>query len=230
MKQFGKTVHYWEPEEASDRPGIVYLRGEKRSLLFDAGNSRRHAQMILDDLAANGLPYPDYTLISHMHADHWFGLVALSSTSFASARTIAATREAAGKSWDRASIEARIKAGEDYPELLASLDLEYFDHNEAIRLAVPEIGISDCADFDLGGVHCRFKFVGGDHADDSSVLYITEEKLLLLGDILYIQDNDAASLGKLRFILDDFDAAYYMDSHRNKIFTRDEVARALEAR
>jgi glyoxylase-like metal-dependent hydrolase (beta-lactamase superfamily II) len=40
----------------------------------------------------------------------------------------------------------------------------------------------DEVQIDLGGITCIIKHVGGDHADDSVVIYIKEEKILFLGD------------------------------------------------
>jgi glyoxylase-like metal-dependent hydrolase (beta-lactamase superfamily II) len=40
-------------------------------------------------------------------------------------------------------------------------------------------------ELDLGGIHCLIEHVGGDHADDSSVVYVKEDKVLFLGDCLY---------------------------------------------
>ncbi len=40
-------------------------------------------------------------------------------------------------------------------------------------------------ELDLGEVTCVLKHVGGDHAHDSVVIYVKEEKILFLGDCIY---------------------------------------------
>jgi glyoxylase-like metal-dependent hydrolase (beta-lactamase superfamily II) len=38
---------------------------------------------------------------------------------------------------------------------------------------------------DLGGIACHAVHVGGDHASDSTIFYIPDEKIMFLGDALY---------------------------------------------
>jgi metal-dependent hydrolase (beta-lactamase superfamily II) len=74
MIQYSEHIFYSEPVEISDRPIIGYIKGNKRSLQFDAGNSEKHAKEICESMKEHNLPSPSLITISHSHLDHWFGL------------------------------------------------------------------------------------------------------------------------------------------------------------
>jgi glyoxylase-like metal-dependent hydrolase (beta-lactamase superfamily II) len=83
-------------------------------------------------------------------------------------------------------------------------------------------------DIDLGGLTCQLIHVGGDHASDSCIVYVPEEKVIFLSDCLYpaiytepryysTQINDLYSQ-----ILS-LDATHYFWGHGPDIMTRPEI-------
>lgn len=56
---------------------LGYIRGERYSLAVDAGNSRRHVEKFYAALDAAELRRPDFTVLTHWHWDHTFGLHAV---------------------------------------------------------------------------------------------------------------------------------------------------------
>jgi glyoxylase-like metal-dependent hydrolase (beta-lactamase superfamily II) len=70
--------------------------------------------------------------------------------------------------------------------------------------------------------------VGGDHAADSSVLFILPDRVLFLGDCLYDsvytpqRHYTAQRLLPLLNSLQAFDAAFYVEGHEAKVSTRAE--------
>ena len=53
---------------------LGYIRGERYSLAVDAGNSRRHGEKFYAALDAAELRRPDFTVLTHWHWDHTFGM------------------------------------------------------------------------------------------------------------------------------------------------------------
>ena len=74
-------------EEERDRPALGYIYGEKYRLAVDAGHSRQHVEEFYALLEEKGLPLPDFTVLTHWHWDHTFGLCAINGISFAEERT-----------------------------------------------------------------------------------------------------------------------------------------------
>lgn len=56
---------------------------------------------------------------------------------------------------------------------------------EIITIVSPNLTFKNNLVLDLGGVRCIVKHVGGDHSQDSSIVFVEEEKVLFLGDCLY---------------------------------------------
>ena len=108
------------------------------------------------------------------------------------------------------------------------LNIEYGTEQRNIELRTPDIGISESMTFHLGGIHCSFQYVGGNHADDSAVLYVAEEKLLLLGDILYIRESNPQIIEDLYKTIKDYHAEYYLDSHENKVYDNQALDHLFE--
>ena len=106
-------VFYTNNDPETDRPCIGYVKGEKASLLMDAGNSPAHAELLKAGLAEGGLPLPKYVALTHAHWDHTYGLCSWDAVSFAGEKTNAILGEMKKWQWDDASMKGRIESGED---------------------------------------------------------------------------------------------------------------------
>ena len=62
---------------------------------------------------------------------------------------------------------------------------EFEEKARNIKIIPPTLTFQDQIELDLGEVTCVLKHVGGDHAHDSVVIYVKEEKILFLGDCIY---------------------------------------------
>ena len=54
-----------------------------------------------------------------------------------------------------------------------------------VRVARADTLFEDGLDLELGGTTVQVRHVGGDHAGDSTVMYVQQDRLLFLGDALY---------------------------------------------
>ena len=66
FEKIADHVYVYPFERYTDRPNIGLIVGEKYALLFEAGNSANHVELIKKDLADQGLPRPDFVAISQI--------------------------------------------------------------------------------------------------------------------------------------------------------------------
>ena len=120
--------------------------------------------------------------------------------------------------WDDYALEQRVEKGIEIPFCCNMIKLEIPDRREFV-LTPPQIGFESKMEIDLGNLHCVIEKVGGDHAPDSSVIFVPEEKVLFLGDCLnvdiYHGDRSYSTLEVCRLVekLSSYKANYYIDSH-----------------
>ena len=55
------------------QPNIGLIRGQRQTVLIDAGNSPRHARQIMASMAGGGFPPINTVIYTHHHWDHTFG-------------------------------------------------------------------------------------------------------------------------------------------------------------
>ena len=103
-----------------------------------------------------------------------------------------------------------------------------------VRIALADITFEDALDLDLGGVDVHIEHVGGDHAPDSSVMYVEQDRVLFLGDSLYASTSgpERTLTTKLAFPLLDtvlsFDAELFVEGHTESVMSRTEIATLVD--
>ena len=179
--RFSERIWYLPYERESDRPNLFYVKGERCSAVIDAGNSQAHVEKLYRLLEENGLPLPEYTIITHWHWDHTFGLPFIYGTSIASARTNAKLKEVMAWEWNDAAMDAREKTGEDIEFCNTCIRVEYADLSE-IRVCQADRAIDAPEALDLGGVTLHLIPRDSTHSRDALFVYIPEEAALIVGD------------------------------------------------
>ncbi|MBY0123595.1 MBL fold metallo-hydrolase [Bacillus sp. S/N-304-OC-R1] len=223
INKIGKRFWYITPISETDRPILGMVVGNNKTLMIDAGNSEDHADYFVNELLKKGVPNPDIVVLTHWHWDHIFGLSALSnSVSIASKETKKAMEKLIPLSWSDEAIDARVKEGTEIEFCAKAIKQEFTDHRD-IKIVLPDITIEKRVEIDLGGVTCIVQHVGGDHAADSVVVYIKEEKILFLGDCIYpdiFSEKENYTIKETLRLLDElelFDADTYIPSHQKPI-------------
>lgn len=227
IHKLGGSFWYITPVSLTDRPILGVVVGSKKTLMIDAGNSEEHVNYFLEELKKRGISGPDLVVLTHWHWDHIFGLSALSdAVSIASTETKAEMEKLIPFSWSDEAIDARVKEGVEIEFCAKAIKEEYKNHRN-INITLPDITIENRAEIDLGGVTCIVQHVGGDHAADSVIVYIKEEKILFLGDCIYprlyaekVHYTISETLRVLD-LLDTFDAETYIPSHQQPILKED---------
>ncbi|MBS4175247.1 MBL fold metallo-hydrolase [Bacillus sp. FJAT-49736] len=223
IKKIGKSFWYITPISETDRPILGMVVGNNKTLMIDSGNSESHAHYFLKELSKMEVPNPDMVVLTHWHWDHIFGLSALSNTvSIASKDTKNEMEKLIPLSWSDEAIDARVKEGTEIEFCAKAMKNEFKDHRD-IKIVLPDVTFTKQIEMDLGGVTCIVRHVGGDHAADSVIVYIKEEKILFLGDCIYpdiFSKKENYTISEtLRLLneLETFDADIYIPSHQQPI-------------
>lgn len=164
-----------------DRPFLYYVKGEKKSLAVDAGNSPAHVRAFYAALEAAGLPRPHITLLTHWHWDHTFGLTAVEGVTMTSAATNEKLGQVAQWKWNDAAMKNRLNTGEDIQACDDCIRREYADPGD-IRVTTAAVSLYGDVEIDLGGVTCRVMLRDSPHSRDGLFIHIPEEKALAVGD------------------------------------------------
>lgn len=176
---------YWlSPDHTTDRPTLGVIAGTHGTLVIDAGNSPAHVRVLLQAMTQQHLSPPTFAVLTHWHWDHVFGTSALTVPTFASQETARIVRVLAGLDWSDAALDDRVANGTEIAFCRDMMKVEWPDRSQLI-IRPPEIAFATAVTLDLGGVTCQLVHVGGDHAHDSTIVYVPEDKLLFCSDCLY---------------------------------------------
>ena len=223
IHKLGESFWYITPISLTDRPILGMVVGKNKTLLIDAGNSEDHVNFFLDELQNRGVQNPDIVVLTHWHWDHIFGLSTLQNTvSIASTKTKKEMEKLIPYSWSDEAIDERVKEGIEIEFCAKAIKEEYKGHRD-INIVLPDLTFEKRVEIDLGGVNCVVQHVGGDHAKDSVIVYIKEEKILFLADCIYpnmyAKKPNYTIKETLRLLdeLETFDAVTYILSHQHPI-------------
>jgi len=184
LNQITKHVYWLAPDETTDRPILGAIVGRQSTLIVEAGNSPAHASLLLDKLAKIDIARPKYVALTHWHWDHVFGSSAFDLPIFAHRETKHFIEEMAQLDWSDETLDKRVEQGTEIEFCRDMIKAEWPDRTD-LKFKPPDISFDTYVEFDLGGVTCRLKHVGGDHSADSSVVHVLEDKVVFLGDCLY---------------------------------------------
>lgn len=227
LNRISNHVYWLPPDSRTDRPVLGAIVGSKGTLMVDAGNSPAHVALFLSGLAAVKAAPPTYLVLTHWHWDHVFGMGALDVPTFASQSTKLKVDVLTRLDWSDQALDERVRAGVEIEFCRDMLKLEWPDRAH-LTLRSPDIAFTDQMELDLGGVTARIVHVGGDHAPDSSVVYVPEDQVVFLSDCLYedIYHTPPIYTTQKLFPLIErllgFKAHYYLEGHNPDPVSRDE--------
>ena len=173
LNRISERIWVYPFEEERDRPNLSYIRGDRWSLAVDAGHSKDHTNEFYKELEEAHLELPKLTVITHWHWDHTFGMHAIKGLSLANELTKGHL------------IEAVKKIKEEGEESFLSLDetirLEYAD-NKPVIVTLPDMTFNGEMMLDAGNCPIRIFQAQSPHTDDSTLIYVPDDKVLILGD------------------------------------------------
>jgi glyoxylase-like metal-dependent hydrolase (beta-lactamase superfamily II) len=219
LKQLTNRIFYLPNSHETDRPLLAAIIGDQYTIMMDGGNSPYHAQLFLSELERKGLKQPDFVVLTHWHWDHILGYSSLNIPAFAHKQTKELMMKLSEYEWDDHSIAEQVKNGITTSACAEYIKKEFGQNRQEIQIKLPQITFDDEIIIDLGNVTCKIKHVGGDHAPDSSILFIEEEKVLFVGDsyspCIHAPKRfyQLQTISELLKTLSSFDASYVVHSH-----------------
>lgn len=218
MRQISNRLYVLDYDQYSDRPNLYYINGDNYSVSIDAGNSKKHVEKYYKELQSLGLRLPKYTIISHWHWDHTFGLNAIVGTSISSKKTKDKLDEVSKWKWTKEDMDNRLLTHEDIEFCNENIQREYPDLNDIKVISTEQI-ITENKKMDLGGIEIELIPHPSTHGDDSLFVYIKSERALIVEDAdcpdYYIDDNycDVDSLEEMIHFFESIDYDYHYLGH-----------------
>lgn len=225
LTKISNRLYYLPPVQETDRPILGALVGKDKTMLIDAGNSSQHASLFLQQLGEIGI-LSDLLALTHWHWDHIFGMREIPVPSISCRETSEKIKEMQSLSWEDEDLDQRVKEGTEIPFCADAIKKEFGEERD-IRVQLPTIVFENRLTVDLGGLTCEIEKVGGDHASDSCVIFVPEEKALFVGDCLYANlyaekwNYTIEKTLKLIGQLEKYDADIYFLSHHPGPLTKE---------
>lgn len=163
-------------------------------------------------------------VFTHSHWDHVFGAAELGAIVVAHRLTAETLPQLAELDWSDEALDERVARGE-VSEAHAAHVKEELPSPRDVQIALADVVFDDRLDFDLGGVIVRVRHVGGDHAQDSCVMYVEPDGVLFLGDCLYEAPGGGFTelAPPLYEAVLSFGADRFVEGHSETVLTRAEI-------
>lgn len=174
-------IYYFSGEQEIDRPFLYYIKGNDYSVAVDAGQSKEHVEQFYDAIQKEGFSFPKYTIITHWHWDHSFGLPYIQGKSISSELTKQQLDVVSDWKWNKADMEQRVKDGTDIAFVNECIQKVYPDLS-MIKVITADIVVKDIMKFDLGDIQLELYARDSIHSRDALLMYIPQERAMFVGD------------------------------------------------
>ena len=179
--QVSNRVYYLPQEDETDRPNLYYIMGDTHSLAIDAGNSKAHVEKFYHAIQELGFRLPNFTVITHWHWDHSFGMHAVNGAAITGHNTHEKLQSVMTWSWTDEAMLHRLQSGEEIAMCDRDIRVEYPDRTRIV-VSTADIVFQGKLMLDLGNIHCEIQEISAPHSRDSVIVYIPKEKILVVGD------------------------------------------------
>ena len=228
LEKVTDRIYYMMPSNETGRPLIGLVIGDDYCLIVDSGNSPKHANEFQFELEKMELPPIKYLVLTHHHCDHSFGMSQWNLVSIANHKTSEYIKAYQEITYDDEALEIAKKKGILNDFFVTSIKNDIEDRNNFHPLNA-EVSFDGEMTIDLGGITCELRRVKSPHTDDSTIIYIPEEKTLFLGDSLYGKRIDGFNSfdDEITFAMMDFikkyEVEHFISSHEPAFGNNDFV-------
>ena len=233
LMQISEHVWYMPREEDHYRPALVYVYCGPKSMVIDTGNSPEHISDMYGYIRSQGMPDPSFSMVTHWHWDHVFGMSSSPAKSLANSLTNERLINMQHWDWSDSALNSRVAAGLEIPAFAESIRKEV-PMRHSFKVTSTDISFDSRINVRLEDLLIELHHVGGPHSEDSTVAYVTEDKVLFLGDC-YQEDiytgGGSIRLGELKLLLkrlEAFDAEWFIPSHEDPIHKEDFMKKMNE--
>ena len=173
LNRLTERIWVYPYEEERDRPNLSYIRGDRWSLAVDAGHSESHTRAFYAELENAGLPLPALTVLTHWHWDHTFGMHAVHGLCLANERTNCYLSD----------FREKIKnQGTDFFLAMDMSIRKEYENGKPVLITLADLVFGGEMLLDAGNCLIRVFQAEAPHTDDSTLIEIPGEKVLILGD------------------------------------------------
>jgi glyoxylase-like metal-dependent hydrolase (beta-lactamase superfamily II) len=191
LNRYSDTIYYLSNEDDRERPTLGLVCGERYSMVIDSGNSPQHAQDFLSEVENLNVPPVKYVVITHAHWDHFLGMNEfVDATIIVNHQTNDIIKEWQRFSFDDRSLQKYMNANQMSPMCMKMIQTE-MPNRESFRLKSPDVIFESTLTIDLGNKVCILDRINSTHTNDSTIIYIPDEKVVFLGDGAYGTTTDS---------------------------------------
>jgi glyoxylase-like metal-dependent hydrolase (beta-lactamase superfamily II) len=228
LEKITDRIYYMKHAQETDRPALGLVIGDECCLVVDAGASPKHAREFQEEIAVLKVPPVKYLVITHFHWDHVLGLSSWDAVTVAHLATENLITGYRQMGYDDEALEKAKEKGIYYDFAVSCIKKEIEDRE---NFKVGKIGMfyQDRMKIDLGKVTCELFHTESPHTEDTTIIYVSGEKVMFIGDCIYghwVDGYNFYDAGKLFSMIDAIEqreADYYLCSHE-PLIPRNELA------
>lgn len=220
LNRLSDTIYYLSNQDDKERPTLGLVCGDQYSLIIDAGNSPQHAKDFLTEIEKLNVPPVKYVVITHGHWDHFLGMNEFDAAVIVNSRTNEIIKEWQNYSFDDNSLQKYVNTNQFGDIFMKIIQID-MPNRDRFKLKSPDVIFENSLTIDLGNKICILERIKSTHTDDSTVIYIPDEKVLFLGDSAYGKTRNSLFHYKqsllLRMIKDiqKYDAEMFLLGHES---------------
>ncbi|MCM3040638.1 MBL fold metallo-hydrolase [Paenibacillus motobuensis] len=220
LNKLSESIYYLSNQNDKERPTLGLVCGDKYSLVIDGGNSVQHAKDFLHEIESLNVPPIKYLVITHAHWDHFLGMNEYQAAIIVNSLTNQIINTWRDYSYDDRSLE-EYKNSKKMSSLCVDIIKNEIPDRDSFQLNSPDIIFDESLTLDLGNKVCILERMRSTHTDDSTVVYIPDEKTIFLGDSVYCTTANSLfhfKQSKLLPMIEDiqkYDAIHFILGHES---------------
>lgn len=184
LNKFSDTIYYLSNQDDRERPTLGLVCGDRYSLIIDSGNSPQHAKDFLLEIEKLNVPPVKYVVITHAHWDHFLGMNEFDATVIVNSRTDKMIKKWQSLSFNDNSLEKYVTTNQISAMCMRIIQTD-MPNRDSFKLKSPDIIFENTLTIDLGNKVCILERIKSTHTDDSTIIYIPDDKVIFLGDCAY---------------------------------------------
>ncbi|SEN83590.1 Glyoxylase, beta-lactamase superfamily II [Paenisporosarcina quisquiliarum] len=184
LNKFSDTIYYLPNKDDNERPTLGLVCGDQYSLIIDSGNSTQHAKDFLREIEKLNVPPIKYMVITHAHWDHILGMNEFDAIVITNSLTSENIKEWNSYTYDDISLQNNVNNNQISAMCMKIIQTD-MPNRDNCMLKSPEIVFENTLTIDLGNKVCKLEKINSTHTDDSTIIYIPDEKFIFLGDCAY---------------------------------------------
>ncbi len=184
LNKLSDTIYYLSNQDDRERPALGLVYGDQYSLIIDSGNSTQHAKDFLLEIEKLNVPPVKYVVITHAHWDHFLGMNEFDASVIVNSQTNEIIQEWQSFSYDNSSLQKYVNNNQ-MSAMCMKIIQDDMPNRDIFKLNSPDIIFENTLTIDLGNKVCILKKIKSTHTDDSTIIYIPDEKVIFLGDCAY---------------------------------------------